>query len=190
MIEILNITKKYGRQTVLDDFSLTVNNGQKIALVGESGAGKTTLLRVLSGLETVDSGNITCDEKMAYMFQEPRLLPWKTARENISAVLKKENHSLADKYLDAVGLPDAADKIPDELSGGMAQRVSFARFLAYAEESGATMLLLDEPFSALDKETADKMLNLLLDFSADKTLILVTHDENTAQNLGGRVVKI
>ena len=190
MIEILNITKKYGEQTVLDNFSLTVNNGEKIALVGESGAGKTTLLRVLSGLETVVSGNIICDEKMAYMFQEPRLLPWKTAKENILAVLKKESYPLAQKYLDAVGLSDAADKTPNELSGGMAQRVSFARFLAYAEESGATLLLLDESFSALDKETADKMLNLLLNFAIDKTVILVTHDQNTAQNLGGRVVKL
>ncbi len=190
MIEILNVTKKYGEQIVLDNFSLTVNNGEKIALTGESGIGKTTLLRVLSGLESADSGNVICDKKVAYMFQEPRLLPWKTAKENISAVLKKENYSLADKYLDAVGLTEAADKTPSELSGGMAQRVSFARFLAYAEESDATLLLLDEPFSALDKETADKMLNLLLDFSANKTLILVTHDENTAQNLGGRVVKL
>ncbi len=190
MIEILNLTKRYGEQTVLDNFSLTVNDSEKLTVTGESGIGKTTLLRVLSGLESADSGNVICDGKMAYMFQEPRLLPWKTARENVLAVLKKENYSLADKYLDAVGLTEAADKTPSELSGGMAQRVSFARFLAYAEESGATVLLLDEPFSALDKETADKMLALLLAFSKDKTLILVTHDENTAQNIGGRVVKL
>ncbi len=190
MIEFFNVTKKYGEQTVLDNFSLSANDGDKLAIIGESGIGKTTLLRVLSGLESVDSGSVICDEKMVYMFQEPRLLPWKTARENVSAVLKKENYSLADKYLDAVGLLDTADKIPSELSGGMAQRVSFARFLAYAEESGATLLLLDELFSALDKDTADKMLKLLLDFAIDKTVILVTHDENTAQNIGGRVVKL
>ncbi len=190
MIEFVNITKKYGEQTVLDNFLLTVSDGEKIALTGESGVGKTTILRVLSGLEAVDSGNIICDEKMAYMFQEPRLLPWKTAKENILAVLQKENYYLADKYLNVVGLSDAADKAPSELSGGMAQRVSFARFLAFAEESGATVLMLDEPFSALDKETADKMLNLLLDFAIDKIVILVTHDQNTAQNLGGRVVKL
>ena len=190
MIEIFNLTKRYGEQTVLDNFYLTVNDGEKIVLTGESGVGKTTLLRILSRLETADSGDVVCDGQIAYMFQDPRLLPWKTAKENILAVLKKENCSLAGKYLDAVGLTGAADKIPDELSGGMAQRVSFARFLAYTEESGATLLLLDEPFSALDKDTADKMLKLLLDFATDKTVILVTHDENTAQNIGGRVVKL
>ena len=190
MIEFLNVTKKYREQTVLDNFSLIVNDGERIVLTGESGAGKTTILRVLSGLESVDSGSVVCDEKMAYMFQEPRLLPWKTAKENILAALKNENYSLSDKYIDAIGLSDAANKTPDKLSGGMAQRVSFARFLAYAEESGATVLLLDEPFSALDKDTADKMLNLLLDFSKDMTVILVTHDQETADSLGGRVVKL
>ena len=190
MIEILNVTKKYGEQTVLDNFSLTVNDGEKLTITGESGIGKTTLLRILSRLETADSGDVVCDGQIAYMFQDPRLLPWKTTKENILAVLKKESSPLAQKYLDAVGLTDAADKTPDELSGGMAQRVSFARFLAYTEESGATLLLLDEPFSALDKDTADKMLKLLLDFAIDKTVILVTHDENTAQNIGGRVVKL
>lgn len=190
MIKFTDITKKYGEQTVLDNFSLTVNDGEKIALTGESGVGKTTILRILSGLEKADGGTVECDKQIAYMFQEPRLLPWKTAKGNILAVLKKESYSLAQKYLDAVGLSDAADKTPSELSGGMAQRVAFARFLAYAEESGATALLLDEPFSALDKDTADKMLDLLLDFAIDKIVILVTHDENTAQNLGGRVVKL
>lgn len=190
MMEFVNITKKYGEQTVLDNFSLTVSDGEKIALTGKSGIGKTTLLRILSGLEKADGGRVECDKQIAYMFQEPMLIPWKTAKENILAVLKKEGYSLAQKYLDAVGLSDAADKAPSELSGGMAQRVSFARFLAYAEESDASLLLLDEPFSALDKDTADKMLNLLLDFSIGKTVILVTHDENTAQKLGGRVVKL
>ncbi len=190
MIEILNVTKKYGEQTVLDNFSLTVNDGEKLTITGESGIGKTTLLRVLSGLETVDSGNVICNEKMAYMFQEPRLLPWKTVAENICVMLKSENYLLAQKYLNTVGLSDAADKHPSELSGGMAQRVSFARFLAYTEESGATLLLLDEPFSALDKDTADKMLKLLLDFAIDKTVILVTHDKVATEKLGGRVVKL
>lgn len=190
MIEILNVTKKYGEQTVLDNFSLTVNDGEKLNITGESGTGKTTLLRILSGLESVDNGTVVCEKKTAYMFQEARLLPWKTAKENILAVLKKDNYYLADKYLEAICLSDAADKVPSELSGGMAQRVSFARFLAYAEESGADLLLLDEPFSALDKGTADKMLDLLLDFAVDKTVILVTHDADTSEKLGGRVVKL
>ncbi len=92
-------------------------------------------------------------------------------------MLKKEDFALADKYLATVGLADAEKKFPHELSGGMAQRVAFARFLAFAEATDAELLLLDEPFSALDRETAAKMLELLIEFSVGKTLVLVTHDD-------------
>ncbi|MBE6548599.1 MAG: ABC transporter ATP-binding protein [Ruminococcaceae bacterium] len=190
MIRIDGISKKYKKQTVLDSFSLSVDDGKKIALMGASGSGKTTLLRIISGLEKPDAGSVSYNGDIAVMFQEPRLLPWKTAKDNICAVLKKENSHLAQKYLSLVGLDDAKEKHPHELSGGMAQRVAFARFLAFAEETGADNLLLDEPFSALDSETEEKMLSVLLDFAADKTVILVTHDDDTAQKLGGMVVKM
>ena len=109
------------------------------------------------------------------MFQEPRLLPWKNALDNIRAVLPKDKKSLAAKYLSAVGLDDSKHKFPHELSGGMAQRVALARLLAFAEADGSTLLLLDEPFSALDDETAAKMLNLIKDFSKDKAVLMVAH---------------
>ena len=188
MAEFKNITKKYGDKTVLDNFSLTLLKGSKTVIMGESGCGKTTLLRIAAGLEKPDNGEFSSDESIALMFQEPRLLHWKTALENVRAILPKEQKSLADKYLSAVGLEDDKNKYPRELSGGMAQRVAFARFLAYAEATGATLLLLDEPFSALDDETAKKMLSLLNDFSVGKTLVMVTHDRSDAENLDGATV--
>ena len=190
MIRLQNITKKYGEQTVLENFSLTINGGERIALIGASGRGKTTLLRVISGLEKADGGMIECNGKIAFAFQESRLLPWKSARDNILAVLSNENAALADKYLYAVGLGDAADKYPRELSGGMAQRAALARFFAFAEATDADILLLDEPFSALDGDTAEKMITLLDNFAKNKTLIIVTHDEAHAEKLGAKIVEI
>ena len=190
MIKLEKITKKYGEQTVLENFSLTVAKGERVALVGASGRGKTTLLRIVSGLEKADGGTFEINGKIAYMFQEPRLLPWKSAIDNLLAVLKKEDFALAEKYLLAVGLADDKDKMPSSLSGGMAQRVAFARLLAYTEATDAEILLLDEPFSALDGDTADKMISLLDNFAKNKTLIIVTHDEKHAEKLGARTVEI
>lgn len=189
MIEFIGVTKAYSGKAVVDNFSLSLKSGEKIALMGESGSGKTTILRMAAGLISQDSGKIISDKKIAYMFQEPRLLPWKTAKDNILAVLRKDT-SLANKYLDLVKLTDASDKYPRELSGGMSQRVSFARFLAYAEEDGSELLLLDEPFSALDGELADQMMKILLDFAQDKTVIFVTHSQEQASMLGGKIVSL
>lgn len=162
---------------IFKDLSLTIPEGSKTVITGVSGCGKTTLLRIISGLEAIDGGEVMRDAKLAYMFQEPRLLPWKNALDNIRAVLKKEDFPLAEKYISAVGLADAEKKFPHELSGGMAQRVAFARFLAFTEATDAELILLDEPFSALDRETAAKMLELLIKISVGKTLVLVTHDD-------------
>lgn len=176
MVELKNITKKYGYDTVFEDFSLSIPEGSTTVIMGESGCGKTTLLRVVAGLEKPDGGKFIADEKIALMFQEPRLIPWKSALENVKAVIPKDKFHLANKYLSAVGLEKDTEKFPHELSGGMAQRVAFARFLAFAEAEGTTLLLLDEPFSSLDGETRTKMLSLLKEFSTEKTLIVVTHN--------------
>ena len=175
MIKLDKVTKKYGEQTVLDRFSLTLKKGSKTVITGESGIGKTTILRILAGLEKPDGGEIICDEKIAVMFQEPRLLPWKTALENVRAPLSRDQFPLADKYLAAVGLGEDKNKFPQELSGGMAQRAALARLLAFAEANGSTLLLLDEPFSALDGETAAKMLELIKAFAVGKTVLMVAH---------------
>ncbi len=193
MAEFKSITKKYGNDTVLENFSLTLEKNSPIVMMGESGRGKTTLLRIAAGLEKADSGEfISVGERIAYMFQEPRLMPWKNALDNVRAPLPKNAYALADKYFSAVGLEITADgrKLPNELSGGMAQRVAFAKFLAFAEHTNATLLLLDEPFSALDDETAKRMSALLKGFSDGKTVILVSHDESDAEELSARIVCI
>ena len=190
MAEFKNLSKSYDGVTVVDNFSLILKKGDHVAIMGESGSGKTTLLSIAAGLTTPDSGSFIHDGRVAVMFQEPRLLPWKTALENIRAVLKKESYALSDTYLSAVGLGDDGEKMPSQLSGGMAQRVAFARFLAYAEATDADLLLLDEPFSALDDETGAKMLKLLKTFAKGKTLLLITHDKQDAEEFTDKIVRL
>ena len=175
---------------MIDKLSLALQKGSKTVLMGSSGKGKTTLLRIIAGLENPDSGEVKLHGTVAYMFQEPRLLPWRGASDNIKAVLKKEHRHLADKYLAAVGLADSANKYPRELSGGMAQRVAFARFLAFTEATDADILILDEPFSALDKETFEQMIKILLSASEDRTLLLVTHDRSQAEKITDNIITI
>ena len=193
MPEFKSITKKYGTNTVLNSLSLKIEKNSPTVIMGESGCGKTTLLRIAAGLEKADSGEFNANgEKLAYMFQEPRLIMQKNAVDNISAVLPKNSKTLASKYLEMVGLDLETDgkKYPSELSGGMRQRVAFARLLAYAEATSATLLLLDEPFSALDDETAERMATILSEFAKDKYLLVVSHDESDAKNLGATTVKL
>lgn len=193
MAKFKSITKKYGNKTVLDNFSHKMEKDSPTVIMGESGCGKTTLLRIAAGLEKADSGEFDAQgENVAYMFQEPRLLPWKNAVDNILAVLPKDSLPVAEKYLTATGLNVETDgkKRPSELSGGMKQRVAFARFLAYAEVNDAGILLLDEPFSALDEATAEKMALLLKSFAKNKTLIVVSHDDSDAQILEANVIKL
>ena len=193
MAEFKNITKKYDNSVVLDNFSLKLEKNLPTVVMGRSGCGKTTLLRIAVGLEKADSGIFeTNGETVAYMFQEPRLLPWKSALGNILSVLPKKSEEIAKHYFTAAGLDLLKDakKLPRKLSGGMQQRVAFARFLAYAEISNAKILLLDEPFSALDDATAEAMAKILSDFAKDKTLLIVSHDESDAKMLNAQIIRL
>ena len=191
MIEFICVSKKFDGDKVVENFSLRVADGEKVVLMGESGGGKTTLLNIASGLIKPDSGEIKVDGKLAYMFQEPRLLPTFNVKDNVMAVLKSKNRdALADKCVSLVELDAHADKFPAELSGGMAQRVAFARFLAFAEENCASLLLLDEPFSALDEDMRDRMIAILLEFAKDKSIIYVTHNSGEAEKISETVIKL
>ncbi len=185
MAEFQNVTVSFGERTVLDQFTHRLEKGSRTVLQGRSGIGKTTLLRVAAGLLKPQRGSFTHEGKVAVMFQEPRLLPHFSALGNIRAVLPSEadRTAIALEMLAAVGLAPEADKLPAALSGGMAQRLSCARFLAYARTTDADLLLLDEPFSALDEETAQKMAALLKAAAQNKTLLLVSHDPTVAQAL-------
>lgn len=186
MIELNNVSVKYGKTQVLKDFSMVVKKGEHIALMGSSGSGKTTVLKLIANLHFPDSGKVLCHtNKIAYMFQEPRLVPWLTAAENVNLVLgdSKESMPVAVKWLKRLGLEDSLDKYPSELSGGMQQRTALARTLAY----DADVLLLDEPLSALDEDMADYILLLIKEFAKDKTIILVTHNSAHAKQFSDTI---
>jgi sulfonate transport system ATP-binding protein len=193
---------KEGARTVLRDLTLEVVPGEIIAVVGPSGCGKSTLLRLIGGLDTPTAGAITLDDQVvrahddstAIAFQEPRLLPWRTIAQNVAIGLPRGRQALRGReakervaeLLELVGLTHAADQRPREVSGGMAQRASLARALARSPR----VLLLDEPFGALDALTRLKMHDLLLDIhrAQPTTIVLVTHDVEEALYLADHVL--
>jgi sulfonate transport system ATP-binding protein len=186
-------------RAVLRDISLEISAGEIVALLGPSGCGKSTLLRQVSGLDQPDSGDIRVggteldgvDQRCAVAFQEPRLLPWRTIQHNVELGLprstpKTEGKQRVAELLELVELSTSARLRPRQVSGGMAQRASLARALA----RGPGVLVLDEPFGALDALTRLKMQDLLLDIHAVEpaTILLVTHDVDEALYLADRVV--
>ena len=182
MIEARNLTVTYDGRAVLRDVTLTVPDGGHIALMGPSGCGKTTLLRVLAGLRTPDGGSVRVSTgRIACVFQEPRLLPWRTAAENVNAVLSDRAQTMpqARAWLERLEL-EAAEQYPAALSGGMQQRVAIARALAY----DAPVLLLDEPFRALDAELRARVIACIAAETQGRTLVLATHDPADADALG------
>ncbi|MBB4364307.1 NitT/TauT family transport system ATP-binding protein [Bradyrhizobium sp. CIR18] len=188
-----------GRFTALEDITLDVRTGEFLALVGPSGCGKSTLLDLLGGLATPTSGRILLDGQpiegpardRGIVFQQYALFPWRTAAQNIEFGLDiagfkaKERRDVARHFLDLVGLSGFADRYPHELSGGMKQRVAIARSLAYDPE----VLLMDEPFAALDAQTRETLQGELLRIwrATGKTIIFITHGIDEAVVLGQRV---
>ena len=185
MLELKNISLCYGDLRVLRDVSLRLAPGERIAVMGPSGCGKTSLLRVIAELQSPDSGTIErTAQRLSFVFQEPRLLPWLTAAENVRLVLPDAHHGDdSAAWLSRFGLSDAADKLPAELSGGMRQLVSLARALVCTPD----LLLLDEPFKALDAAAKQNAITAV-SAGADAAIILVTHDIHEAEALGCRVI--
>ena len=188
MIQIENLTKQYNTQLVLNEFSLLVRDGEKVAIMGESGRGKTTLLRIIAGLERYDAGQISGFDKkdVAYVFQEPRLFDSLSVIKNLIVVSQQPSRVAEKKAMELltlVGLEKDKAKYPGELSGGMKQRLALAR----AFMVDRPILLLDEPFSALDQETRNDMIEFVKARTKNKTVILVTHDSDDAHALCERV---
>ena len=186
--------------TALSHISLTVNDDEFICILGPSGCGKTTVLRIIAGLESASAGSVTVDgmpvthpsPRMAMIFQEYSLYPWRTVEENVALGLelkgmkKTDRMAAVEKYLDLVGLTGFERKYPFELSGGMRQRVAVARALAIEP----SILLMDEPFGALDAQTRNRMQHELLRIweKTKKTILFVTHSVDEAVFLADRVV--
>jgi NitT/TauT family transport system ATP-binding protein len=181
----------------LQNLNLTVNRSEFVSFVGPSGCGKSTLLRIVAGLSTLSSGSLLWSDldtpqKLAFVFQEPALMPWSTVRENVRLPLKitgistKETDSTVDKVLQLVGLENCERSYPRQLSGGMKMRVSIARALS----TNPTVLLLDEPFGALDDITRNKLNDDLLALWSRQhwTVLFVTHNIYEAVYLSNRVL--
>lgn len=201
MLELLGVTKRYGEQTVLDDISLTVENGQIVSILGPSGGGKTTLLNVLLGITDVTSGKIVYNgeditripmEKRGFniVFQDYALFPSLSAVENITYGLRNNpgisSQEEVDELIELLGLSEHLEKHIDQLSGGQKQRVALARTLV----TKPRLLLLDEPLSALDgviKESIKQKIKQIVD-QYELTTIMVTHDPEEALTMSDRVL--
>ncbi len=205
-IEVKNInksfeSKKTDKLSVLEDINLTINDGELVCLLGPSGCGKTTLLRLIAGLDQPTSGEIVANGEVvkkpsgdrAVIFQQYSLFPWLTVLQNVTFGLemtkkgsKEENVHAAERYLKSVGLIDFKDSYPHELSGGMKQRVAIIRSLL----NHSPILLMDEPFSALDMQNRHKLQEQLIGVwkRFENTIVFVTHDVDEAVYLADKIV--
>jgi len=201
MIELdIAIKDKYyanSAAVVLKEIEFTVKPGEFIAIIGPSGSGKTTLLNMLSGLEDATGQKLLCNSKelnggkeyqLGYVFQQPRLMPWLTVKQNLQLVLPTAQNQKIETLLTQVGLAGKDDYYPKQLSGGMQRRVAIARAFAVNPE----LILLDEPFNSLDAPTAAKLRLLLVSLckSCGSTVIFVTHDLSEAIYLADRIIFI
>lgn len=186
-VDVRKLQRRYGQRLVIKDLNLQIARGEFVALLGESGCGKTTLLRALAGLDAIDGGRIEGAQQPAVVFQEHRLIPWDNLWRNVALGLDdKTGRPLAQAALAEVGLGERVDDWPRNLSGGQAQRVALARALVREPR----LLLLDEPFAALDALTRIRMHALvrqLLDRHRPGVL-LVTHDVDEAIVLADRIL--
>ncbi len=207
MLELKEVTKKFGDRTILDHVELTVEDGKILCIVGQSGGGKTTLLRCISGLEQIDSGQIlvdgiafdpyvnsTNDAVIGVVFQEYNLFPHLTVLQNVMLapmmVLKKDKKKMqteAQELLQKLALEDKGNLYPWQLSGGQKQRVAIARALAMKPR----ILCYDEPTSALDPGLRDTVKEIILDLKKDKmTQIIVTHDIDFAEEIADDILRV
>ena len=192
MIEILNLSKHFfindKRIDVLKELNLSIKKDKITVILGRSGCGKTTLLRLIAGLEGVSLGEIKFKEqaKIGFVFQEPRLMPFLNVYENIVFALKKHeiDEVKIDRLISMIGLSDFKFAAVSQLSGGMSSRVSLARVLAYK----ANLILMDEPFAALDAFTRASMQAEILKLQAGKTIIFVTHNVDEALYLADEII--
>jgi NitT/TauT family transport system ATP-binding protein len=182
--------------TAVEDLSFEIGGHVFVSVVGPSGCGKSTLLNIVSGIEAPSHGSVTVSEgerpaRLGYVFQEPRLLPWRTVMQNMLYVIEggaSDPRERATTYLRMVGLQDAGDKFPSQLSGGMQQRVGIARAFSVQPD----LLLMDEPFSHLDAITARGLREQLQEIwvQTKKTVLFVTHDITEAVQLSDRVLML
>lgn len=191
MIELKEINLKFSQKELFKNFSLKIEDNKITALIAPSGSGKTTLLNIISKLQKIDSGQVILKGEFAYLFQEPRLLPWLTIKKNIQIILeniysKEDVNLLTEKYLKKIGLIERKNDYPGKLSGGEKQRVAMARAFAYPAE----ILLLDEAFQSQDLKLRIKLMELFEELLLEnsRTVIMVTHDIREAFALADNIL--
>ena len=186
MIKIEHLSFAYGEKQIFSDFSLSLADGERCCLSAPSGTGKTTLFRLIASLEKPDGGEISFSGKLYYLFQEDRLPPFLSVKDGLllfrGKCPKKTAVSLADNILSGLGLSDASDKLPQELSGGMCRRAALARllFLRALDGAGDALLLLDEPFTGLDAESKKQAAEAIGKVFPGATLLMISHDQDEA----------
>jgi ABC-type nitrate/sulfonate/bicarbonate transport system ATPase subunit len=180
--------KRHGDRVVLSRLYINIAHGEFVALTGPSGCGKTTLLHILAGLDRAYTGTVTAPARLGMVFQEPRLLPWRSAAENIALAAPALSRDAVEAALDAVGLAGHGHKLPRQLSLGMARRVAVARALAVTPR----LLLLDEPMVSLDQDSAAMVRHRITDYwqTHRPMVVMVSHDPVDVADLAQRIIRI
>ncbi len=183
-IQLNNLCKAYGDKVIFDNYTRTAEFNGILIIQGKSGLGKTTLMRLLAGLEKADKGEITHSaDKISFMFQEDRLIPFVTVLKNLTAVCEKEK---ALKYLKLMGLESEKDNSPASLSGGMRRRVALARALCFESE----LVILDEPFKGLDEALKNEICEIIKEESKKRDFIIISHDSEDAEKLNAEIIEL
>ena len=199
VIEVKNLCKSYGEKAVLNQFSLSVEEGELVVLLGESGCGKTTLLRILAGLEKENSGKVMINGRLmedkvspnkrniAMVFQEPALWNHMSVGKNIAYGMEKRDDKNICDIMNALGIEGLENRYPEEVSGGQAKRVALARAL----DADRDILFLDEPLSNIDEVTKKKILKYIDEnYKGKKTILYVTHSRTEADFFGCRKIRM
>lgn len=184
-MKIRNLSKSFGDNLIFNNASFDFEDGKTTYVMGKSGIGKTTLLRIIAGLDKSFAGEIESSKKVAYVFQEARLFPTLTLKENIEIVNDTPKIHI-DTILKILELEEASQMFPDELSGGMKIRASLGRAIYF----DADVVLMDEPFASIDEDMKDRISSKVFELLKDKTVIIVSHDTQNANKFADKIITI